>query len=59
MKPKIKQESPDRHRRLPLPLELNCQIFEFLKFESQRKFIVGLGKGIYGICRQKVLKKVG
>jgi hypothetical protein len=47
-----------RQRRVPLPLELNCQIFECLKFGIQRKFIVGLGSGIYGIFRQKVLKKV-
>jgi hypothetical protein len=46
------------HRRVPLPLELNCQIFECLKFGIQRKFIGGLGRGIYGIFRQKVLKKV-
>jgi hypothetical protein len=56
--PKIKQNSLDGHR-IPLPLELNCQIFECLKFGIQRKFIGGLGRGIYGICRQKVLKKVG
>jgi hypothetical protein len=46
-------------RRFPLPLELNCQIFEYLKFGIQRKFIGGLGRGIYGIFRQKVLTKVG
>jgi hypothetical protein len=40
-------------------LELNCQIFECLKFGIQRKFIGGLGRGIYGIFRQKVLTKVG
>jgi hypothetical protein len=45
--------------RLPLPLELNCQIFECLKFGIQRKFIGGLGRGIYGMFRQKVLTKVG
>jgi hypothetical protein len=46
-------------QRLPLPLELNCQIFECLKVPIQKKFICGLGKGIYGIYRQKVLTKVG
>jgi hypothetical protein len=45
--------------RVPLPLELNCQIFECLKFGIQRKFICGLGRGIYGMFRQKVLTKVG
>jgi hypothetical protein len=45
--------------RIPLPLELNCQIFECLKFGIQRKFMGGLGRGIYGIFRQKVLTKVG
>jgi hypothetical protein len=48
-----------KRRRIPLPLELNCQIFECLKFGIQRKFIGGLGRGIYAIFRQKVLKKVG
>jgi hypothetical protein len=47
-----------RHVRVPLPLELNCQIFECLKFGIQRKFIGGLGRGIYAIFRQKVLTKV-
>jgi hypothetical protein len=45
-------------QRVPLPLELNCQIFACLKFEIQRKFIGGLGRGIYGMFRHKVLKKV-
>jgi hypothetical protein len=55
----IAPNSLDHHRRVPLPLELNCQIFECLKFRVQRKFIGGLGRGIYGIYRQKVLTKVG
>jgi hypothetical protein len=42
----------------PLPLEMNCEIFGCLKLPIQRKFICGLGRGIYGISRQKVLKKV-
>jgi hypothetical protein len=62
MEPNLKQESSqntlERHR-LPLPLELNCQIFECLKVQIQKKFICGLGRGIYGICREKVLTKVG
>jgi hypothetical protein len=59
LKPGIAQESPPDCHRVPLPLELNCEIFEFLKIESQRKFIGGLGRGIYGMFRHKVLKKVG
>jgi hypothetical protein len=54
----ITQKFPDGYRRVPLPLELNCQIFECLKFGIQRKFIGGLGRGIYEIFRQKVLTKV-
>jgi hypothetical protein len=53
------QNSTDRHGRVPLPLELNCQIFECLKFGIQRKYIGGLGREIYAIFRQKVLTKVG
>jgi hypothetical protein len=53
------QENSLHRHRLPLPLELNCQIFECLKVPIQRKFICGLGKGIYGMFRQKVLIKVG
>jgi hypothetical protein len=56
--PEIPQISLDHHRRVPLPLELNCQIFECLKFGIQRKFIGGLGRGIYAIFRHKVLTKV-
>jgi hypothetical protein len=51
------QNSLDRHL-IPLRLELNCQ-FECLKVPIQRKFIYGLGRGIYGMFRQKVLTKVG
>jgi hypothetical protein len=46
---------PIRH---PLPLELNCEIFKCLKLPIQRKFIWGLGRDIYGIFGQKLLKKV-
>jgi hypothetical protein len=56
-KPEIQQNSLERHR-LPLPLELNCQIFECLKVPIQKKFICGLGRGIYGMFRQQVLTKV-
>jgi hypothetical protein len=56
--PEIPQNSLDHHRRVPLPLELNCQIFECLKFGIQRKFIGGLGRGIYALFRHKVLTKV-
>jgi hypothetical protein len=48
----------DRHR-VPLPLELNCEIFEFLKMPRQKKFIWRLGRGIYGMFRHKLLTKVG
>jgi hypothetical protein len=44
-----------RHR---LPLELECEIFKFLKLEIQQKLIWGMGPGIYGIFRQKVLTTV-
>jgi hypothetical protein len=47
-----------RGRRLPLPLELNCEIFKFLKLSNQRIFIVVMGRGIYGIFRQRLLRKV-
>jgi hypothetical protein len=57
LKPENLQNSLER-RRLPLPLELNCQIFECLKLPIQKKFICGLGRGIYGIFRQKVLTNV-
>jgi hypothetical protein len=58
LKPDTAQNSLER-LRLPLPLELNCQIFECLKVTIQKKFICGMGKGIYGIYREKVLTKVG
>jgi hypothetical protein len=44
--------------RRPLPLELNCEIFKCLKLPNQRKFIWGLGRGIYGMFGQKLLIKV-
>jgi hypothetical protein len=44
--------------RRPLPLELNCEIFKCLKLPVQPKFIWGLGRDIYGIFGQKLLKKV-
>jgi hypothetical protein len=57
LKLETSQNSLEPHR-LPLPLELNCQIFECLKVPIQKKFICGLGKGIYGMFRLKVLTKV-
>jgi hypothetical protein len=44
--------------RVPLPLELNCEIFKCLKLPIQKKFIWGLGRDIYGMFGQKLLKKV-
>jgi CRISPR/Cas system CMR subunit Cmr6 (Cas7 group RAMP superfamily) len=44
------------HRRLPL--EMECEIFKFLKLKMQQKFIYGMGRGIYGMYSQKVLMKV-
>jgi hypothetical protein len=44
------------HRRLPL--EMECEIFKFLKTENQQKFICGMGRGIYGIFRLELLIKV-
>jgi hypothetical protein len=42
----------------PLPLELNCEIYKFLKVEIQTKLISGLGKGIYEMFHQKLLAQV-
>jgi hypothetical protein len=56
LKPETAENSLDRHR-LPLPLELNCQIFECLKVPIQKKFICGLGRGIYEIFRKKSPQK--
>jgi hypothetical protein len=44
--------------RVPLPLELNCEVFKCLKLPIQRKFIWGMGRDIYGMFGQKLLKKV-
>jgi hypothetical protein len=44
--------------RVPLPLELNCEIFKCLKLPIQGKFIWGLGRDIYGMFGQKLLIKV-
>jgi hypothetical protein len=44
--------------RVPLPLELNCEIFKCLKPPVQRKFIWGLGRDIYDMFRRQLLKKV-
>jgi hypothetical protein len=40
------------HKRLAL--ELECEIFKGLKLPIQRKFISGLGRGIYGIFAPKI-----
>jgi hypothetical protein len=42
----------------PLPLELNCEIYKCLPEPIQTKFIWGLGRGIYGAFRHKLLVKV-
>jgi hypothetical protein len=47
-----------RGRGRPLPLEMNCEIFKFLKWPNQRKLIVGMGRGIYGMFHQGLLGKV-
>jgi CRISPR/Cas system CMR subunit Cmr6 (Cas7 group RAMP superfamily) len=44
------------HRRLPL--EMECEIFKFLKLKIQQKLIYGMGRGIYGMFLQRVLTKV-
>jgi CRISPR/Cas system CMR subunit Cmr6 (Cas7 group RAMP superfamily) len=44
------------HRRLPL--EMECEIFKFLKLKMQQKLIYGMGRGIYGMFSQRVLTKV-
>jgi CRISPR/Cas system CMR subunit Cmr6 (Cas7 group RAMP superfamily) len=44
------------HRRLPL--EMECEIFKFLKLKMQQKLIYGMGIGIYGMYSQRVLTKV-
>jgi CRISPR/Cas system CMR subunit Cmr6 (Cas7 group RAMP superfamily) len=44
------------HRRLPL--EMECEIFKFLKLKIQQKLIYGMGRGIYGMFSQRVLTKV-
>jgi hypothetical protein len=53
-----KVQPKHHHRGRPLPLEMNCEIFKFLKWPNQRKLIIGMGRGIYGIFRQRLLRKV-
>jgi hypothetical protein len=50
----------EQRKLLPrrLPLEMECEIFKCLKWQIQRTFIWGLGKGIHAMFRQKVLSKV-
>jgi hypothetical protein len=49
-----KKQQP--HRRLPL--ELECEIYKCLKQPIQRKFIWGMGRGIYEMFGHKLLIKV-
>jgi hypothetical protein len=44
--------------RRRLPLEMNCEMYKFLKFPIQKKFIWGLGRGIYEMFGPKLLFKV-
>jgi hypothetical protein len=50
----------EKHLQQRLPLEMECEIFQFLKLAIQLKFICGLGRGIYGMFGPKIqaLKKV-
>jgi hypothetical protein len=48
----IKLKTKKAHRRLPL--EMNCEIFKCLKLPIQRKFMSGMGKGIYGMFGPKI-----
>jgi hypothetical protein len=52
----FKMQPKKTYRRLPL--EMECEIFKCLKFEIQSKFISGMGQGIYGMFRHKLLIKV-
>jgi hypothetical protein len=48
----------EKHLRRRLPLEMECEIFKFLKLKIQRKFICGLGWAFYAMFRRKLLIKV-
>jgi hypothetical protein len=37
---------------------MECEVFKNFKLEIQQKFIWGMGRGIYGIFRHKLLTKV-
>jgi hypothetical protein len=52
----VELEENHLHRRLSL--EMECEIFKCMKEEIQRKFIWGMGRGIYAMFRQKLLRKV-
>jgi CRISPR/Cas system CMR subunit Cmr6 (Cas7 group RAMP superfamily) len=52
---KILQRKKERRR---LPLEMECEIFKFLKLKMQQKLIHGMGRGIYGMFSQRILTKV-
>jgi hypothetical protein len=53
----VQQKKTNLHHRR-LPLEMECEIFKFLKEEIQTKLIWEMGNGIYGMFRLKVLTKV-
>jgi CRISPR/Cas system CMR subunit Cmr6 (Cas7 group RAMP superfamily) len=44
------------HRRLPL--EMECEIFKYLKLKMQQKLVYGMGRGIYGMFSHRVLTQV-
>jgi hypothetical protein len=50
----VQQKQPNRR----LPLELECEIYKCLKQPIQRKFIWGMGRGIYEMFGHKLLVKV-
>jgi hypothetical protein len=47
-----------RKVRRRLPLEMESEIFKFLKVPIQTKFIWGMGRGIYGMFGHQLLIKV-
>jgi CRISPR/Cas system CMR subunit Cmr6 (Cas7 group RAMP superfamily) len=52
----FKVSQKKKHRRLPL--EMESEIFKFLKIKIQQKLICGMGWGIYGMFGHKLLTKV-
>jgi hypothetical protein len=51
------EQEPDHHRRR-LPLEMENEIFKFLKWPIQLKLIASMGRGIYGLFQQRLMVKV-